>query len=129
MNFLKKIILISFSFFLAFTPVLVSANDYGLSTSANYDSNKRAFNVQGVGNDPGGFMATRIGKIIGAVLSFVGVIFMVLIVYGGLTWMTASGNEKQVEKAKNLIVQAVIGLVVVLAAYAITKFIGDSLTS
>ena len=74
-------------------------------------------------------MATRIGKIIGAVLSFVGVIFMVLIVYGGLTWMTASGNEKQVEKAKNLIVQAVIGLVVVLAAYAITKFIGDSLTS
>jgi len=129
MNFLKKIILISFSFFLAFTPVLVSANDYGLFTSANYDSNKRAFNVQGVGNDPGGFMATRIGKIIGAVLSFVGVIFMVLIVYGGLTWMTASGNEKQVEKAKNLIVQAVIGLVVVLAAYAITKFIGDSLTS
>lgn len=129
MNFLKKIILISFSFFLAFTPVLVSANDYGLFTSANYDSNKRAFNVQGVGDDPGGFMATRIGKIIGAVLSFVGVIFMVLIVYGGLTWMTASGNEKQVEKAKNLIVQAVIGLVVVLAAYAITKFIGDSLTS
>lgn len=129
MNFLKKIILISFSFFLAFTPVLVSANDYGLFTSANYGSNKRAFNVQGVGNDPGGFMATRIGKIIGAVLSFVGVIFMVLIVYGGLTWMTASGNEKQVEKAKNLIVQAVIGLVVVLAAYAITKFIGDSLTS
>jgi len=129
MNFLKKIILISFSFFLAFTPVLVSANDYGLFTSANYDLNKRAFNVQGVGNDPGGFMATRIGKIIGAVLSFVGVIFMVLIVYGGLTWMTASGNEKQVEKAKNLIVQAVIGLVVVLAAYAITKFIGDSLTS
>src|SRR5690554_2680154 len=114
MNFLKKIILISFSFFLAFTPVLVSANDYGLFTSANYDSNKRAFNVQGVGDDPGGFMATRIGKIIGAVLSFVGVIFMVLIVYGGLTWMTASGNEKQVEKAKNLIVQAVIGLVVVL---------------
>jgi hypothetical protein len=42
--------------------------------------------------------------------------------------MTAIGKENQVEKAKNIIIQAVIGLVIVLAAYAITSFIGNQLT-
>ena len=53
---------------------------------------------------------------------------MLLIIYGGILWMTAMGKENQVEKAKNIIIQAVIGLVIVLAAYAITSFIGNQLT-
>ncbi|MBI4812330.1 hypothetical protein HY798_02705 [Candidatus Falkowbacteria bacterium] len=44
-------------------------------------------------------------------------------IYGGYTWMTASGNEQQVEKAKGIIKNAVIGLIVVLAAYVVTAFI------
>lgn len=42
-------------------------------------------------------------------------------------WMTAGGDEQKVTKAKDLITQAVIGLIVVLAAYAITAFIGTEL--
>lgn len=69
-----------------------------------------------------------IGTIIGAVLAFVGLLFFLLMIYGGLLWMLARGNEQQVEKAKNLIISAVIGLIIILSAYAITAFIGGALT-
>jgi cbb3-type cytochrome oxidase subunit 3 len=62
----------------------------------------------------------KIGEIIQAFLSFLGVIFLVLMIYGGYAWMMARGNEQEVVKAKNIITNAIIGLVIVLAAYAIT---------
>lgn len=71
-----------------------------------------------------GFLQTKTGQIVGLVLSFVGVIFLALMIYAGITWMTAAGNEQQVTKAKSLMVNATIGLIVVFAAYAITSFIG-----
>ncbi len=56
-------------------------------------------------------------------LSFLGIVFIILMVYGGILWMTDQGNEEQVKKAKDLIISAVIGLIIVLAAYAITWLI------
>ncbi len=83
--------------------------------------------AQGVGYTTDGsmtfFLATTIGKVIGAVLSFLGVVFLVLMIYGGYLWMLARGNEQEVEKAKNIIQNALIGLVIVLAAYAITALV------
>jgi hypothetical protein len=70
-----------------------------------------------------------IGKVIGALLAFVGVLFLVLMIYGGFTWMTARGNDQEVSKAKDLITSAVIGLIIVLAAYAITAYIGEFITT
>lgn len=70
-----------------------------------------------------GSLESGIGVIIQSILSLVGVIFMVLLVYGGILWMTASGNDQQVEKAKNIIIQSIIGLVIVLLAYAISVFV------
>lgn len=75
------------------------------------------------------FLSKKIGGLVGAVLAFIGVIFLLLIVYGGFMWMTAAGNDQQVEKARNVIVASVIGLVIVLSAYAITSFVGQKLTS
>lgn len=71
---------------------------------------------------------TTIGKVVGAGLAFIGIIFFILMIYGGFTWMMAKGNEQQVAKAKELIYAAVIGLIIVLAAYAITAYIGGQLT-
>ena len=68
------------------------------------------------------------GTIIGAILAFVGVIFLVLTIYGGFLWMTAGGNPDQIKKAKGLIVNSIIGLVIVLAAYAIVSFVLTSIT-
>ena len=69
-----------------------------------------------------------IGKIISIALSFIGVIFLALLIYGGYTWMIARGNEQAVEKAKSIIINAIIGLVIVVAAYAITAFVGNALS-
>ncbi len=60
---------------------------------------------------------------INIVLSLVGVIFIGLMIYGGYTWMTAGGSEEKVKSAKNTITEAAIGLIVVIAAYAISYFV------
>jgi len=64
-----------------------------------------------------------IARVIQAALSFVGVVFLILAIYGGYLWMTARGNEDQVTKAKNTIRAAAIGLIIVLAAFAISVFV------
>lgn len=69
-----------------------------------------------------------IGKVVGIVLSFVGAIFFLLILYAGLLWMIAFGNGERVDKAKSIVEHAAVGLVIVLAAYAISRFVFSSLT-
>lgn len=69
-----------------------------------------------------------IGGLLGKVLGFTGTIFFVLVVYAGMLWMTAAGNEEQTTKAKKILGAAIVGLIIVLSAYAITRFIGDTLS-
>ena len=64
-----------------------------------------------------------VSGIISAVLSVVGVVFLILTIYAGFLWMTAQGNEEQVTKAKNILKNAVIGMVLVFASYAIAWFV------
>lgn len=71
----------------------------------------------------------KMGGLVGLVLSFVGIIFLMLIVWAGIQWMTAQGNSSQVDKAKDLMINAIIGLIIVTAAYSITYFIGNQFTS
>ena len=70
---------------------------------------------------------SMISKVITTALEFVGVIFLVLAIYGGYIWMIARGNEEEVTKAKNILTAAVIGLVVVIAAYAISWYVINAL--
>jgi len=64
-----------------------------------------------------------VAMIIQVFLGFLGTIFVVLMVYAGYTWMTASGDEKKVEKAQNTLQWAIVGLLIVLAAYILTYFV------
>lgn len=64
-----------------------------------------------------------IGQLINVVLGFLGIIFLLLVIYAGFLWMTAGGNSDKVDKAKSILIQATIGLVILLAAYAITSFV------
>ncbi|MBI4457696.1 hypothetical protein HY633_01905 [Candidatus Uhrbacteria bacterium] len=68
-------------------------------------------------------LPTIIGGIISGFLGFLGTIFVVLMIYAGYLYMTAQGNEDQVEQAKSLIKNAVIGMVIVFLAFAITEFV------
>lgn len=68
-----------------------------------------------------------IGIIIKSALTFLGVIFLILTIYGGYMWMTAAGNEEQVGRAKKTLTTAVIGLIIVVSAYAISYFVIEKL--
>jgi len=66
---------------------------------------------------------TTIGQIIAIVLGFLGIIFLILVIYSGFQWMTAGGNEDTITAAKKRMTNAVIGLGIVLAAWIITFFV------
>lgn len=77
--------------------------------------------------DASGFGGASVGDIASAgikgFLGLLGVVFIILIILGGFKWMTAQGNEQQVEEAKNYIKRAIIGIIIITAAYAITHFV------
>jgi hypothetical protein len=64
-----------------------------------------------------------IANIIQVVLGIVGSVALLMFVYGGFTWMIASGNNERVEKGKNILIWATIGLIVIFASYAMVEFI------
>jgi hypothetical protein len=75
-----------------------------------------------------GDLPTTIAAIIRAALGFLGIIAVVIILYGGFKWMTAGGNTDKVDEAKKIIIQGVIGLVIVLSAFAIASFVITQIT-
>ena len=62
-------------------------------------------------------------KIVQWVLTLLGLIAVIMILYGGFVWLTAGGNEDKVSTAKRVISAAVIGLIIVLLAWAIVTFV------
>jgi amino acid transporter len=110
---IKNLILIIFLAFLAF-PVLAANPLDNLSTAAPDAIEGRNINQ-------------FIGSIIQTLLGVVGVIFLILIIYGGVTLMTAGGDTTKVQKSKDIITKAVIGLVIIMASYVIAYTISESL--
>ena len=72
--------------------------------------------------------AEIVASLIGVFLSFLGIIFLCLVIYGGFIWMTSFGNEQKVLKAKKTLSQALIGLLIIICAYSITLFIFSQLS-
>lgn len=56
-------------------------------------------------------------------LGLLALVAVVMIIIGGFRWITAAGNEEKIESAKKLISAAVIGLIIVLLAWAIVIFV------
>lgn len=106
--------------FVSFVPISVQALNLGLedvgsaATKAGYSSQT---------NDT--TLAATVGKVVQVSLSMIGILFTVLMVYAGFLWMTARGEEGQIDKSKQLITAAVIGLIIVLGSYSITSFVVD----
>ncbi len=68
-----------------------------------------------------------IARIIRIALSLLGIIAIVIILAGGVRWMTAGGDSDKVDKAKLIIRNGVIGLAIILSSYAITQFVINTL--
>jgi len=114
-SFAVFLLLSLFIFTFSVSPVLAQ---YGLEETA------RAAEIP-TGNSS---LPTLIGSFINIVLGVIGVVFLVLLLYAGFLWMTAMGDSKKISTAKDLIIAAVSGIIVIVLAYSITSFVLNSLS-
>jgi hypothetical protein len=105
-------------------PLMASAVTALDNLKNNY---KQTGNAAGVATSKG--LPQLVGSFINAAIGLLGVILVVLIIYAGFLWMTAQGNEEKVKKAKQIITQCVIGMILIFAAYAITEFVVNSIST
>ncbi len=100
---------------------------FGMQAASTQGLKNAGQNLNAIGQKAGANtntnLPTIIGGIINAALTLVGLIFLILMVYAGYLWMTARGEADQIDKAKQIIIAAVIGIVIVVSAYAITTFV------
>lgn len=75
----------------------------------------------------GATAAGAIGTILTSVYLIVGIIAVIFLIIGGVLYATSQGDSVKLTKAKNTIIYSIIGLIVVLAAFAITKFVLNQL--
>ena len=121
-------------FFIMMISIFVILPVFSFALTANAQSNADNMlwggfegNVQaatGLGNTDPRQMA---GQVVNVLLGFLGIIAVLLILFGGFKWMTAAGDEGKIDEAKKLIAAGVIGLVVILAAFGIAQFVISAL--
>lgn len=74
-------------------------------------------------------MAATVGAIINAALGILGAIFLGLTFYAGYLWFTAGGDEEKTTRAKGYLYNSLIGLIIVLASYGLSRFVVTSIIS
>ena len=87
------------------------------------------FSIENIGGSIGlgtADLKQTVINIIQWVLGILALVAAVMIIYGGFVWLTAGGNEEQVTKAKSWIKNAVIGLIITLAAYSIAAYVTNA---
>lgn len=105
------------AFILSVSPVGVFASAFSnaatqvgnLSASAGMSSNRSLIAI--------------LGSVIGITFSFLGILLLGYMLYAGFLWMTSGGNDEKAEKARTMIKNAVIGLVIIASAFAISEFV------
>ncbi|MFH1838638.1 MAG: hypothetical protein ABH808_04085 [Candidatus Kuenenbacteria bacterium] len=100
--------------------------------AANFDTIKNQLNIVATNLDlmaANTDLKTIIGRVILFVLGFLGMIAIIMIIIGGLMWMTSGGSEDKAKKARGILVNAIIGLFIVLVAYVITYWVVDTLST
>ena len=96
------------------------------TTSGSLSGQVQDFGTK-VGYGTSGNLGDLAALIINALLGLLGLLFFLLIIYGGYLYMTSAGKDEQIKRAKSLITAAVIGLLIVLVSYALTIFIFKNL--
>ena len=120
-NIMKKIIILSV--FVLFVSIFIIKIDFAFAQSLSSDimgqvnagANKAEF---GAPAEP----QLVVANVIALMLSFTGMVFMGLIVFGGYSYITSNGDEERAKKALGIIKASIVGLVIILSAYSITSF-------
>lgn len=107
------------------TPALAQSSDFADDIRRNLDPVEDVYNP----GEPidGGTFPELIARIINVFLSFLGIVFLGLMIYGGYMWMTAAGNDSKIDKAKKIITSAVIGTFIILVSYGVVWFVTTQL--
>ncbi len=120
----KWVIAILLASNMVMVPAFVHAQNkvdvWGDEITGTSNTGLTVFEGIGLGNRDPRKIASSVVQVL---LGFLGVIAVVLILFGGFKWMTAMGNEDKVDEAKKLISYGVVGLLIVLAAFAVSVFV------
>jgi ABC-type spermidine/putrescine transport system permease subunit II len=121
----KKIFATLLLLFLLASPLFfVNAYSFNEGSGLNTSATQAGFDNTAGNEDT---LNSLIANIVLGLLGILGGIFLALVIFGSLTWMTAEGNEEKVKKANGTIMSALIGLIITLAAYSISYFVINSL--
>lgn len=124
LNRFKKFIFLLALLALVISPVFALAQEAGSGIQGILDDaagNKGAGYNTKIDETTG--IAMIAGSVVRAFLALLGILFVSYTIYGGFLWMTAGGNEERVTKAKSIIRNGVIGLIIILSAAAIYAFV------
>jgi hypothetical protein len=111
---------------LAVTLGLAASMALPLAASAQATLNQNDLGVGAISSDiklGGGDVRTTAARIINVALGFLGIIAVVIVLIGGFKYMVSGGNEEKTSEARRLIVSGIIGLAIILSAWAITSFV------
>jgi hypothetical protein len=92
------------------TSITIAASDLHLSTA------------------PTSIGQNEVATLLGAVYTVAGIVAVIAIIIGGIRYASANGDSGQIQAAKNTILYAVVGLVVIIMAAAITQFVIQNVT-
>jgi hypothetical protein len=104
----------------------LDANKTGLSEAAQKAGYNSSLTCLG---KPGGCIATFAGAAINALAGLFGAVFLGLILYGGFQYLFSQGDKNAVAKARGTIVNAIIGLLIVVLSYSVVNFVFNALTT
>ena len=123
---MKKFILISSIILALFAPLNAFAEEDsgGSGGSKTFDACKHV-KTQGTAVCAGSETKAEdvVKNIISILFWIIGILAVIVIIYAGITFITAAGNPSKVAQAKTMIIYAVIGLAVAILAYAIVNFV------
>jgi len=74
-------------------------------------------------------LTTIVANVIKVVLGLTGIVFVCFLVYAGFLYLTAGGVDDNVKKAKKLIANSVIGILIIVSAYAIASYLFAALNT
>ena len=122
-------ILLAVNFIFSFSVLALAANDvdvlWGGQEQKNYIKDNSGLPSESNLNDPRQVAA----RVIRIILGFLGILAVVIILFAGFKWMTSGGSEDKVGEAKKMLAAGIIGLVIILSAYALANFVISQLYS
>lgn len=93
-------------------PGAAFAADYGLTETATNAGYNMTFTFN-----------TYVGALINGALGALGVVFLILMFYGGMLWLTAEGEQEKIKKARGFIFHSILGLILTLLSFGIAQFV------